>query len=353
MSRKEWAIIGILLVSVLVVFCMLGVFALTMLQGSPTSNEASLAITPDAPTAGKPTAMSYPTWPPTYTPVPIAAPTWVIQRAQPTPTWVLPRATRKPATVAPTRTRVPGPIQDAWDKTARAQAQRFEMGMTLAGDIWNLPGATGSKIEFSFMSFSGELQGHDSHFIMKGYAVDMMIPSSKGLEIITLGDKVYVHGPVPLLNAPEAKWYVEKMNVIDRSRPLSRPIDWMGYGYSNPNWSGLKQAGQETVDGKKCDVYRGDKTAALLWYQSANPEDIPDQDAFADFDAADVAVWICNDGYVHQFITSLTTHSKYDVKQKGTMQLKMHFYDINGAIKITAPPSPVPMNLPQSSDDTL
>ncbi len=353
MTRTQWAIIGGLALTVLAVFCILTVLAFYMIQRPVAENEGAIAVAPNAPGAGKATATPIPTWPPTYTPTPFVTATRVVQETLPTPTWIIRRPTISPATPRPTNTRVPGPIQDAWDKTATAHAQRFEMNMTLAGDIWNLPGATGSKIEFSFMNFKGEFQGRDSHFVLKGYAVDYLIPSDKGIEMINLGDQIYLRGPVPLLGAPEAKWYVEKVSALDRSRPVARPTDWMGYGYGNANWSGLKKSTPETLDGQRCDVYRGDKTATLVLYQSRNPAYVPGEDSFADFDAAESKVWVCGDGYVHQFLLSITTHSKYDPKQKGTLRLQMRFYDINGNIKITAPANATPLNLPKSNDNTL
>jgi hypothetical protein len=202
------------------------------------------------------------------------------------------------------------------------------------------------------MNFSGEFQGRDSHFLMKGYAADMLIPSDKGIEMMTLGDNVYLHGPVPLLGAPESKWYVAKSSTLDRTRPLSRPTSWVGE-YGSANWAGFKKGSVETLDGKPCDTYLGDKSATLAWYESANPQDIPDEDLFAAFDAADSKVWICSDSYLHKFSVTLTTHSKYDPKQKGTLQMLMHFFDINSNIQIAAPPNAVLLDLPQSTDDTF
>ena len=351
MSKQERTIIAVLVFGVLVVFCALSVFGISLLQKPSEEEQLALVVTPGASSTPRPTSTPPPTWPPTWTPSARGTPTWVIQRVVPTPTRLAQRAPLNPPTPAPSRTRVSGPIPDAWDKTSNAKSQRFEMNMTLAGDIWNLPGATGSKIEFSFVNLGGEFQGRDSHFLMKGYVADLLIPTDNGIEMVTRGDDVYLHGPVPLLGAPDDKWYVERAEILDSFRPLSRPANWL-IGYSSSNWSSFKKAAAESLDGKSCDTYVGDKSATLLWYQSANPEDIPSQNLFAAFDAAEGKLWVC-DGYVHQFHVSLTTHSKYDVKQKGTLQLQMHFYDINTSIQIPAPANAVPLNIPTPVFDTL
>ncbi|MBI5304848.1 MAG: hypothetical protein HY868_22120 [Chloroflexi bacterium] len=351
MNRTEWTILGVLSVCIVVVFCLLGVFILNTLPGTTGERESAMIVPSATPDRATPTPRS--TWTPTSTRTPAPTATWVIQRpaTAPPPTAVYRLPTRKPTVRVPTRTRVPGPIQDGWDKTAKAQALRFDMNMTLAGDIWNLPGASGHKVEFSYLSFSGESQGKDNHFVMKGYLIDLLIPSPKGLEMITVGNQVYLRGPVPMLGASEAKWYVDTATNLYTASSLRRPEDWIGYGYGNPDWSSFKKAATESLDNKRCDVYRADKTATQAWLRSVNPEDILNPDTSDNMDDAEIKVWLCDDGFAHQFRMILATHSKYDPQQKGKVQMQMHFYDLNGNVKISAPANATPLNLPKAPTD--
>ncbi len=350
MSRNEQIVVGALVTCVLVVCCVFSVLIMNVFRGPTVQNQAALAATRAAKERSPiaPPATSTPTVAPTLEPTP----TWVLGRPNPTATWVLQRPTSKPVVIAPPRTRVPGPIQDAWDKNVQVQTARYEMNMTLTGQIWKLPETSANKKDFVFLSFVGESKGKDEHFVMKGYIITLLTSNEKGLEITSLGDKIYLRGPISSLGAPEAKWYVDSKSAFLGTRPLSQPENWVAYGTRNPDWTGFKKSGTETLDEKRCDVYRADKQATYKWYTSVSPEDIPNKDDFQDLDNAEIKVWVCSDGYMHQFRMILETHSKYDPSLKGKMQQQMHFFDINGNISITAPASPVPFRLPQPAGGT-
>ncbi len=332
MTRSQWLIIGGLTVGVILVFSVAGVLAISTVQGLALQQAAAPTEQVRAVSTATPAA--------TATPRPTATP-------EPTATWVFaPRSVATPAA----GTRVSGPLQDAWDKTSKAKSYRFEFDLGMKGDLGSLYGGSGGVQEMSLLMLSGEANGRDSHYNMKGWiAAFMGADPTKGLEMTSLGDKVYVRGPAMLLGAPEAKWYVGSGDRLP-SGSGAQPNDMVtGLRAGHLDWGGFNKGSSETLDGKRCDVYTGDRETSLRFFgelASLGGSASMNQYQLSELDNAETRVWVCSDGHLHQLRISLegSTGSRSD--QTATIMLRMHIYDQDASIKITAPPNAVPLQAP-------
>ena len=326
MTKQQLIIIAVLGILVLCVYCVGGVVVLQVLGSQ--SNQVAIA----------PVATSTPE--PTETPLPTATAT-----LPPTSTRVMqidpPTATRVMQPVAAPS----GPLFTAWNKAGTAKVYRFEFDMTMKGALGSLTGTPGpANQELSFFNMSGATNGKDQQMAMKGLLGAFLGGDpSKGFETMTVGGKTYIRGPVPMLGATENKWYVS-----DNQANVSPMQTDSLLGKSDPNmdWTAFKKVSTESLDKRSCDVYGADKATTMKMFSSLSLKDVPNQDALNNLDSADIKFWICDDGYVHQMTMNMAGHDAKTPSQTFSFVVKIHLYDFNSAIKITAPPSPAPLGNP-------
>ncbi|MEW5720416.1 MAG: hypothetical protein AB1817_17460, partial [Chloroflexota bacterium] len=288
---------------------------------------AALEATPaDAPTAPRATAT------PTPEPSPLPTATRVIQlpTSRPTPS---PGPTSAFA----------GAIRQAWDKSQTATAYRMEFDMSAKGNLGNLPGLTSSNQELVLFSMSGAVNGKDTQMVFKGW-LSMFLggDANQGFEMMRVGDKNYVRGPAAMFGAPENKWYVAndqfKSNLTDSRNPLNskQPVDWDGF----------QKSGNETLDGKRCDIFRADRDTTYRFFQDLDTQGTQTQDLFDTLDDAEIKLWLCDDGYFHQLTMNLVGYQRAQPTDKVSMQVRIRLYDFGANIKITPPANPAPMQMP-------
>ncbi len=348
MTRNQWTIVVALAIGVVLEFCLIGILAINRLQGAQQNTAALLAA--QGPTTGAtgvltPTA----TRTPTETPRPTLTPTFVIMG---TGLWVLPTSTsisgQSPSKLAgPTRTRVPGPISDALDKTASAKAMRFELEINAQGDFGGIPGMSEGTGSASLFSVSGATNGKDSDLTIKGFlAAFFGGDANKGLEIMTIGDKLYVHGPAPLFGAPEAKWYVGKNDSESgiSGMPKTDTVTDSFKG-ENPDVTKFTKTKTEKFDGQNCDVYTADTAATLELLRSMDTSSLPGQQDLQGLESATTQIWICADGYLHQLKLDMSGHQSGSSEVFG-MQVRVHLSDINGKVTLTPPTNAAPLQMP-------
>ena len=272
--------------------------------------------------------------------------------AQVLPTTLPSPTTPATQTPAPTETLVIQPpsnasiaILTALAKSRAAGIYQSEMAMSVQGNLGN--GATTNQ-ELSLIDMTAAVNGNDSHYTMKGLAAMFLTQDpSKGLEIIDVGGKRYVHGPVALLGAKDARWYIEQGNQ-STPKPTFAQDDFLS---NNPDLAArFTPAGTAALDGQRCAVYSADQAAALSAFAALSPNTqlTPAQLAQiqSEIQSATFQVWVCGDGYLHQMQITLKGPDKNHPGQTIGFSLFMHLFDFNGPIKIAAPAGALPATPP-------
>jgi hypothetical protein len=352
MTRQHWLILGALGLVVLCVYCAGGAFLLQMLSAPPiTPDLAALQTTPGAATIAPPTALAAST--PTSEPTARATATWVIA-PPPAQTGATSIGTRAPlapnttpgATATRRATIVPvGPIMTAWSKAQNVTAYRIEFDWTIKGNLSDVPPGWNTAQGIPLFSIAGAVNGKDSQIALKGILAMLFTGDpTKSIEFLTLSDKTYLRGPAPMMGAPDDKWYVStgqgkfSTNINEGTMP-ELPGD------ATIDWSGFKKSATETLDGKRCDVYRGDKNATTKLFQSVDTGTTNKQ-SLDTIDNAETKFWICDDGYMHQWTMNIEGRAKDKPTEKVSFQIRLHIWDFNANIKLTPPANPAPLQMP-------
>jgi hypothetical protein len=274
-----------------------------------------------------------PTALPTGTPTPPAAPTG-------TPTLVMGEA--KPTSAAS------GAILAAMDKGRTAKSYRIDIGMSMKGDLGQLTAGGAKNQEVSLLSMTGEVNGENSHLTLKGI-IGVMLSGNpdKGIEMIDISGKSYVRGPVPLLGAKDNRWYVLQAAQAASTKSKLGSADIYGnFLGKQQDFASLSSASQESLDGKKCDVYSASKQDAMNAFLGlgATP-DISREDwslIEKNVQSSEYKVWVCDDGYLHQVRINIEAQDSTQPGQIFGMKLLLHAYDFGGNLKITAPANAIP-----------
>lgn len=200
--------------------------------------------------------------------------------------------------------------------------------------------------EVTMISMEGEVNAGNSHFKLQGlFAAFLGVDPDKSIEVITVGDKSYIHGPIPLLGAAEDKWYQLDAGEASVAKPPLTPGSFLeSFTLTDANASEFKKTGTEGLDNRSCDVYSGDKSVIQKAFkdvtQATGGEDL------SAVDSAEFQFWICDDGLLHQIRMSLEGHEKDKPDQKSSFLIQMHIYDMGSDIKIEAPPNAEPLKMP-------
>jgi len=325
MTKQHWVILAILGLAVVCLYCFGGLLVLQMFNDQSAQIVAALEATPTGATIAPPLAFA--TFTPPAEPTVRPSATWVIPppQAQIGTTTVGTRAPLAPNTTpAATATRRPtiqpvGPIMTAWSKAQNVTAYRIEFDWTIKGNFADLPAGWNAAQGLPLFGIAGTINGKDSQIAFKGIlAVLFTGDPTKSIEFLTLGNQTYIRGPAPMLGAPENKWYVST-GQSTFSTNINEGIPELP---SDPtiDWSGFKKTTTETLDGKRCDVYSGDKTATTKLFQSVNTQETTSKQSLGDVDSAETKFWICDDGYLHQWTMNIDGRSK-DKPTMGSVKL--------------------------------
>ena len=240
-------------------------------------------------------------------------------------------------------------------KFGEAKTYRAEMEMKGQGALGLSGDDTKPDPWTSLFSLKGDFNQGDGLYTLKGFLTSLLgVEPDKGFEAMLVGDKGYVHGPVSLLGATDAKWYVLE---ADQSEAVAPPIDATdlisGLNSSGVDLSKFKKTGAETLDSAKCDVYSSDPAEAVKAMNALNPGSLPGVDEMSDIKTAEVKLSLCGDGYVHRMQMKLHTAAKDKPELTSDFTVDMHVYDFNANITITAPANATPLKVPDLPvDDT-
>ncbi len=271
--------------------------------------------------------------------------------APPTPTatatWVIPLAPLAPPTSGAT-----GVILAAANKSKLATSYRMEMSMSIKGELSQLTGVTGKDQELPMLTMSGEMSGSSSHVTMKGFLGLLFTGDvNKGMEMITVGGKNYVHGPMPLLGAKDNRWYILPAQQSSPVQSALEPGDLLSsFGGRDMDLSKFSQVATETFDNRRCDVYAADPATARAMFGSLSAKTQLNQGELALLDKSladsEFKLWICDDGYFHQMRMGFTAQDPSKPSQSFGVKLLLHIYDLNSTIKIAAPTGAIPATSP-------
>lgn len=349
MTRTQWAILGALGIAVLCLYCV-GTLVVLQTLSAPSVAPDSVALHAETPTvllmSPTPLATS------TRTATPTASPTATLVLAPPpTPASTTVAGTRAPlapnVTPGATATRhatVPsaGPIVTARNKTQAAATYRIEFQMTVTGNLPDLPPAWQAAQGAPIISVTAAISGKDSHIKLQGLFTMLVTGDpTKPLEILTVGGKTYLHGPLPLLGAPENKWYISSGQAqfsidVNESTP-NLPND------TTIDWNAFKKTTIEVLDGRRCDVYVGDKNTTMQLFDAIVTGIVQQQDVLSNITNATTKFWICDDGYLHQLLMNIEGSPPDQPSEKVGSQIRMHIWDFNANIKLTPPANAVPL----------
>jgi len=148
---------------------------------------------------------------------------------------------------------------------------------------------------------------------------------------------------VPLLNAPENKWYELPEG---QSSPTS--------GFSSDQLLGSVQndkldlasfsiAGAEKLDGKQCTIFKGDKAAIEKAFKDSQGG-LP-TGSFKEFTNADLRLWVCEDGYFRKMTLEIEGIAEGET-EKATVKIEFLLSNFDGDITIKAPADAVPLATP-------
>jgi hypothetical protein len=164
-----------------------------------------------------------------------------------------------------------------------------------------------------------------------------------------LGDRTYIRGPLTFFGAREDRWYVTPKTesaFTASSAPGSLLTELAASGAGMP---AMRAAGQENLDNKACTKYQGDERGATALFAELIEKGQLTQGA-GSFEGmlrrATMNVWVCEDGYVHQFEMGLEIAQNKNPDQIMTLGVSLRLNDLNIIVPLGPPPDAVPLPNP-------
>jgi hypothetical protein len=238
-------------------------------------------------------------------------------------------------------------VVGAMKNVENAKSYRIAMVATIKGNLGEGMPTTDPNTPFEFLNVSGTVSGKNSNMTLKGLIVSFLgADATTGVEFTTIDGKTYVHGPVPLLNASEAKWYALPEGQSSPAEGLGSASVVKSFASEDMNLSDFKVAGTEQIDGQQCKVYAGDKAATMKAFKNAQSTDgLPSVDSLKDVEEASLKYYICDDNLLHRMQLEFvgTPEGQTD---KLSINLDVNLSDFGESFNIAAPKDAVPIATP-------
>ncbi len=228
-------------------------------------------------------------------------------------------------------------ITAAFTKVKSATAYRIEISFKAKGNLGdNAPTGVNPDEEVELIGMKGAVNGKDSEIRLQGvFSAFLGADPAKGVEFITVDGKNYVKGPIPLMNAPEDKWYIIPAGQSSPAAGFSSQTLLGSVENDKLDLSGFKVDGSETLDGKACAIYSGDKAAIEKAFKDGSTGGLP-TGAFKEFTNAEMRLWICEDGYFRKLKLEMEGIPEGQT-EKATIKIDFRLSDFDGDVKIEAP----------------
>ena len=242
-----------------------------------------------------------------------------------------------------------GPLADALDKSKGSTNYRLNVTVTGEGNFGgaSIPTPTGvtSTTPISLVNLKGETSGPNVHFTIQGIMTQALgMTADQVFEVIADNGTIYIKGPVPAFGVTDDKWYIAPPEASQLAQPPLTPMSFLNqFGQSGVNPSDFTQSGNESLDGKSCDIYGADKSAVVNAFNRLGSQTGATQEDLDSIEAAEFKFWVCDDGYIHQIRMYIQGHDKTDTTQKGSFEILMKISDYDAAIAITPPTDAIPM----------
>lgn len=241
----------------------------------------------------------------------------------------------------------------AMKKTGTLKVFRMSGDMTMKGNIpagSDFGSMVGSNGEISLLSIKADISNGDSHIKASGFLMSFLGGTAdRGMEMIQVDDIFYVRGPMPMLGAPENRWYKAEQGDVDRLGGAESATDPQAAlkELEKADFSWVKQLGTEQLDGQKCTIYGSkDRVAVMKVLQNLAEEQTQSADLSGVRSAA-LQFWVCDDGYFHQGRLDLEGASPETPKDVYSFKASMRLYDFGAQIKITAPANALKLEDPR------
>lgn len=285
----------------------------------------------------------------------------------PTPTEIVYPATWTPVRTAtripPTPTRTPDAVTlevvKSFARTRGLTVYHAQMDMNITDPSGSLPNSIPGQ-PFALLNMEGRTNPDAQQFVMKGYILSMLGGDpERGIEFITVGEKVYVHGPFPYLGANQARWYVsprpQNTGITDTANPKNILSDFATMGLPT-----MRAGEAQTLDGKKCRMFRGDELEAIDYFVNLDPKGNLKSSLGrinGQLEKGFFNVTVCDDGYIHHLDMGLTFRANTKAAQTGSIDFNLRLNDMNIIVPIQEPqeaiPLPKPLTLPSQNDSNL
>ena len=202
---------------------------------------------------------------------------------------------------------------------------------------------SGKFQETPFIDMSGVVDNGKSQLTSKGGLLAMLGDANSPIEIIEADGKTYMRGVTMFGLTDPKSWYITDNSSTSGFSDFSKPDEFTSFT-SGTKDTDFKKVRTESVDGQSCDVYLYDmksvQNAAIIGMLGS----AQDKTDFASVDKAEMTVWLCGDGYVHQWMLDYQGHDSKDATQKGSLKMSAHMWDFNNpTISVTAPANAKPM----------
>lgn len=305
---------------------------------APPTAAAAAATDPE------PTATEAP--PPTATPEPTTAPT---ATPSPEPTGA-PTAAPAVAQAGMTGGEAAALLM-ALDRTSNAAVYRVQLDASIEGLPPDLAMQFGSlNADFSnALQISGAVNQGAVQMDIGGALMTIAgIDPESGLKLIVHDNQFYLHGPFELLGATEARWYLlpsETTNDIGFTSTDDLRADFDPAEFQ-PVFDNLRLAGRERIHGQECDHYAADRDATLNIFRAMGAESGADPSQLDGISDASIGMWVCDDGYFHQFALSVRGEMPDLPGQEISFSFELQVFDFNGDVVINPPLDAVALEMP-------
>lgn len=262
-------------------------------------------------------------------------------------------ATQAPTVAAPAAES--GALLDSLNQVKAAKSYRVNLQVTAEGGFAGITGPTPvpgtASTPVTLVQMTGEVNEKDAHFTIQGlFMSNLGIEPDQPFEVISHGGNAYLKGPVPLLGAMEEIWYKAPAQAAGVAQPPLTPGAFLeSFGETGINPGDFAKAGTESLDGKTCEIYSGDKSAVVNAFTRLGGASGATQEDLDSIDSAEFKFWVCDDGFLHQVKMGIVGHEKEKPEEKGSFEIFMKISDFNTDIQITPPADAKLLELPDLS----
>lgn len=248
----------------------------------------------------------------------------------------------------PTPTAIPAAavadtIEAALQKTRDATTYGVQMDMSLKGNLEELGAMADPDEEFSLVNMTADIDGDNAQISMTGlFASFMGIDEDQALEMLVVDEQTYIRGPLPLLGASESAWYI--MDEDNGAVPFEPESMFGSFTDESIDVSGFTSTGSEQLDDQQCTVFTATDEDALKALAQTNDESGLLPTDMEDIERAEFKIWVCADGYVHQFLITAEGAESDESDELITMTMRMGLSDFGQAMNISAPADALPLD---------